>query len=106
LRVSKKYFNHDNTRIIIVGKAESFAFSLAKKGFITNFYDNYAEFVKPTEVTATPPSNLTAKQIVTNYISAIGGEAALKKVTGVQQNADMEIQGNKLAVTMKNWHLI
>jgi zinc protease len=101
LRVSKKYFNHDNTRIIIVGKAESFAFSLAKKGFITNFYDNYAEFVKPTEVTATPPSNLTAKQIVTNYISAIGGEAALKKVTGVQQNADMEIQGNKLAVTMK-----
>lgn len=46
LRVAKKYYNHDNTRIVIVGKGEAFVPGLAKAGFKTQIFDNYANPVK------------------------------------------------------------
>ncbi|WP_316804639.1 pitrilysin family protein [Pedobacter nototheniae] len=42
LRVAKKYFNHDNTRVVIVGKTEQFIEGLKKAGFTVNQFDNYA----------------------------------------------------------------
>ncbi|NII85810.1 insulinase family protein [Pedobacter sp. SG908] len=100
LRVTKKYFNHDNTRIVIVGKTDAFAAGLAKAGFKTQVYDNYANPVKATE-TATVQTAAPA-EIIKNYIKAIGGEEAIKKITSLQQNGEMEMQGQKLAVTIKN----
>ncbi|WP_432712005.1 M16 family metallopeptidase [Pedobacter sp.] len=46
LRVSKKYFNHDNTRVVIVGKQDAFLPGLIKQGFIVKTYDPYAVPVK------------------------------------------------------------
>jgi zinc protease len=100
LRVAKKYYNHDNTRIVIVGKTDAFAAGLTKAGFKTQVYDNYANPVKVTE-TATAPTAAPA-EIIKNYIKAIGGEEAIKKITSLQQNGEMEMQGQKLAVTIKN----
>ncbi|WP_448633929.1 hypothetical protein [Pedobacter panaciterrae] len=42
LRVSKKYFNHDNSRVVIVGQANQFLPGLKKTGFIIKEYDSYA----------------------------------------------------------------
>lgn len=42
LRVSKKYFNHDNTRVVIVGKTAQFLPGLRKAGFPVKQFDNYA----------------------------------------------------------------
>ena len=42
LRVSKKYFNYANTRIVIVGKQETFLQNLKKLGFTVKTFDNYA----------------------------------------------------------------
>ncbi|RLJ77253.1 M16 family metallopeptidase [Pedobacter alluvionis] len=100
LRVAKKYYYHDNTRIVIVGKTDAFATGLTKAGFETQIYDNYANPVKATE-TATAPTAAPA-EIIRNYIKAIGGEEAIKKITSLQQNGEMEMQGQKLAVTIKN----
>jgi len=100
LRVTKKYFNHDNTRIVIVGKTDAFAAGLTKAGFKTQVYDNYANAVKATETTAIPTA--TPAEIIKNYIKAIGGEEAIKKITSLQQNGEMEMQGQKLTVTIKN----
>ena len=47
LRVSKKYFNYDNTRVVIVGKKETFVPGLTKLGYTVNTYDNYAKPVAP-----------------------------------------------------------
>lgn len=41
LRVSRKYFNHDNARIVIVGKTEQFLPGLKKVGFEIRQYDRY-----------------------------------------------------------------
>lgn len=100
LRVTKKYFNHDNTRIVIVGKTDAFAAGLTKAGFKTQVYDNYANAVKATETAAVPTA--APAEIIKNYIKAIGGEEAIKKITSLQQNGEMEMQGQKLTVTMKN----
>lgn len=100
LRVTKKYFNHDNTRIVIVGKTDAFAAGLTKVGFKTQAYDNYANAVKATEATAVPTA--APAEIIKNYIKAIGGEEAIKKITSLQQSGEMEMQGQKLTVTIKN----
>ncbi|MBT2562919.1 insulinase family protein [Pedobacter sp. ISL-68] len=100
LRVTKKYFNHDNTRIVIVGKSDAFAAGLTKAGFKTQVYDNYANAVKATETAAVPTA--APAEIIKNYIKAIGGEEAIKKITSLQQNGEMEMQGQKLMVTIKN----
>jgi zinc protease len=42
IRVSKKYFLHDNARVVIVGKAEQFLPGLKKSGFDIRQFDNYA----------------------------------------------------------------
>ncbi|WP_421946038.1 M16 family metallopeptidase [Pedobacter sp.] len=100
LRVSKKYFNHDNTRIIIVGKTDVFVPGLTKAGFTVKAFDNYAAPVTATSGTTAAPAK-SAQEVIGNYVKAIGGEAALKKVTALQQTGEMDMQGNKLAVAFK-----
>lgn len=101
LRVAKKYYNHDNTRVVIVGKTETFTPGLKKAGFTVNEFDNFAKPVKAT-AGASSAATKTAKEIVDGYITAIGGAAAIKKITSLQQNAEMEMKGQKLTVTMKD----
>lgn len=98
-RVSQKYFGHDNTRIVIVGKKEVFAAGLAKLGFTIKDYDNFAAPVKA--VAASTAATKTAQEILTKYIAAVGGEAEVKKVTSIVSTGDFEIQGQKLALTIK-----
>ncbi|MFC3561902.1 M16 family metallopeptidase [Pedobacter jamesrossensis] len=99
LRVAKKYFSHDNTRVIIVGKTEAFVPGLKKAGFTVNTFDNYATPASATSTTTAPTKS--AKEIISSYITAIGGEAALKKVTSLEETSEMDIQGNKLALNTK-----
>ena len=101
LRIAKKYYNHDNTRVVIVGKTETFTPGLKKAGFSVSEFDNLAEPVKATASTGTTATK-SAKEIVDSYITAIGGAAAIKKITSLQQSAEMEMQGQKLTVTMKD----
>ena len=101
LRIAKKYYNHDNTRVVIVGKTETFTPGLKKAGFSVSEFDNLAEPVKATASTGTAATK-SAKEIVDSYITAIGGAAAIKKITSIQQNAEMEMQGQKLTVTIKD----
>jgi Predicted Zn-dependent peptidases len=46
LRVSKKYFLHDNARVVIVGKTEMFLSGLKKSGFNIKEFSGYAEPIK------------------------------------------------------------
>jgi predicted Zn-dependent peptidase len=52
LRVSKKYFNHANTRIVIVGKQEVVLPALNKLGYTVKTYDIYAKPVTAPAVVA------------------------------------------------------
>ena len=98
-RVSQKYFGHDNTRVIIVGKKEVFAPGLSKLGYAIKDYDAFAGPVKAAA--ASTAATKTAQEIVSKYITAVGGAAELKKVTSMVSTGDFEIQGQKLALTIK-----
>jgi hypothetical protein len=97
-RVSQKYFNYSNTRIVIVGKAETVQPGLAKLGYAVNQYDKYANPVTASTAKAT---NMSATDVVNNYIKAVGGEAAIKKVNTVLMNMDMSVQGMTLDAVQK-----
>jgi zinc protease len=43
LRVSRRYFNTDNARVVIVGKADQFVPGFKKAGFKVKSYDRYAK---------------------------------------------------------------
>lgn len=100
LRVAKKYYNHDNTRVVIVGKSDAFSAGLTKAGFKTQVFDNYASPVKATETVSA--ATASPAQIISNYIKAIGGAEAIKKITSLQQTGEMEVPGQKLTVNIKN----
>jgi zinc protease len=100
LRVSKKYFGHDDTRIVIVGKQDVFVPALKKLGFSVKAFDNYAAPV--TENTqASAAVKKTGKEIIATYLNAIGGETELKKINSLLQTGDFEVQGQKLNATIR-----
>ena len=103
LRVSKKYFGHDDTRIVIVGKQEVFVPALTKLGFTVKAFDNYAAPVTAT-AQSTAAVKKSAQEIISAYLTAIGGESELKKVTSLLQTGDFEVQGQKLNATIRSMH--
>ena len=101
LRVSKKYFGHDDTRVVIVGKQETFVPGLKQKGFTVNLFDKFAVPVKEGAAGASTAVKKSATEIIAKYLTAIGGEAELKKVTALELTGTMEVQGQKLAASIK-----
>jgi zinc protease len=101
LRVSKKYFGHDNARVIVVGKKETVLPGLSKLGHPVKLYDSYANPVTASASTAAAAPKKTASEVISKYITVIGGEAELKKINSIEEIADFEVQGQKLAANMK-----
>jgi zinc protease len=97
-RVSQKYFNYNNTRVVVVGKAETVQAGLSKLGYGIKKYDRFA---KPAAAKAVAAVNLGAADIIGKYITAIGGAAELKKITSVLMTGEMTVQGMKLNVSQK-----
>src|SRR5690606_10619269 len=77
-RVSNKYLNKDNSRIVIVGNAEKILPNLNRLGFPIKHFDKYANPVTPesNEVTMDESEKTTepvsAASIIDKYLTAIG----------------------------------
>lgn len=101
-RVAQKYFNHANTRVVVTGRAAQITEPLERLGYSIKHFDKYARLVEPTaQATPAMPAGVTAQNIVTQYVNAIGGEAAIKKVNSLLMEGSMEVQGQQLNVVMK-----
>jgi len=100
LRVAQKYFNYDNTRVVVVGGAAQMLEGLKKSGYPVKLYDKFAN---PLVEGAPAASTVDVKpaDVIKGYINALGGEAELKKLTSYTVSMDMSMQGMKLAVTQK-----
>jgi len=81
-RVAQKYIAGDKLLITVVGKGQEVAPSLEQFGTV-NYYDMYAN---PADAPSflTMPEGVTAKNVVDNYIKAIGGKDALMKINAYQ----------------------
>ncbi|WP_300671607.1 pitrilysin family protein [Soonwooa sp.] len=87
----------NQSRIFVAGKTSEVSDGLEKLGFAVNYYDKDANAI-------TKPSaqkiNVTAAQVADKYITAIGGKAALDKVTSIATTAAASVQGMALDMSM------
>ncbi|MDQ6813872.1 MAG: insulinase family protein, partial [Bacteroidota bacterium] len=100
-RVVQKYFNSSNNRIVVVGNAAQMQSELAKLNYPIKMYDRFADPVVEGQKSAAA-TNVKATDVLNNYITAIGGADALKKVTSIFATMSMQMQGMNLAVQVKN----
>ncbi len=93
---AKKYIKPDKALFLAVGDItviEPLMKNVAKGEKVTE-YDFYAEKVVRSGI----PVGLTAKNVIANYVEALGGAENLKKVQDMQMSASMSVQGMELSM--------
>ncbi|MBS1496147.1 MAG: insulinase family protein [Bacteroidetes bacterium] len=106
-RVSKEFFNEQNSRIIMVGNGSKILPNLARLGYPIKKYDKYANPVidAPKEANVNESSKTTDKvsayDIVQGYLKAIGGKDEALKVTSINSEISMEMMGRSFEGTNK-----
>jgi len=98
-QAADKYFNHNDTRIIVVGKADEVKNGLEQLNMPVKMYDQYARPV--VKSAANTSVNVDAKTVIGDYIKAIGGESALAQVKSINATGSMSIQGTQLTYHQK-----
>jgi len=91
---AKKYFKPENAWIIVVGNkehAEGIKQFAADK--TVQFYDLNAN---PTAAPETKTADISAEQIIDNYVKAIGGVDAINKITDYKMKANMSAMGQEM----------
>ncbi len=101
LRVSKKYFNMDNARILVTGKALDVLPNLEKLPYKINYFDTNAEPTSKPEMSKPLPDGVTTQTIVDNYIKAIGGKTKVDAVKTTSISYEAKMQGRVLNMNIK-----
>ncbi|SDB60702.1 Predicted Zn-dependent peptidase [Flavobacteriaceae bacterium MAR_2010_188] len=91
MRVANKYFQPENSRIIVVGKGSEVLENLEKTGYPINYYDKYAKKVEKPVFSKPIPEGVTAKSVLDTYIARVGGKDKLSKVNTVYNVAEVSI---------------
>ncbi|MGF7230182.1 M16 family metallopeptidase [Arachidicoccus sp.] len=99
MRVAKKYFNYDNSRVVITGKAEDILPGLKAMGYPVKLYDKDANPVAAE--TPGKVADVSTKDVIDKYINAIGGVENLKKVHTLLVNGSMGVQGMSIPFVEK-----
>ena len=103
---AKNYFLTDNTRVFITGKGSEILESIENieyngKKLKVRYFDKYANEIERPNYTV--DSNISAEDVIDNYIKAIGGKDALSEVTSIEIKATSNIQGTVLEMySIKN----
>ena len=103
---AKNYFLTDNTRVFITGKGSEILESIENieyngKKLNVRYFDKYANEIERPNYTV--DSNISAEDVIDNYIKAIGGKDALSEVTSIEIKATSNIQGTVLEMySIKN----
>jgi len=100
-RVAQKYFNVDNARIIVVGKALDVLPNLEKLGYKINYFDIEANPTKKPEMSKPIPDGVTIKTVIDNFVDAIGGKDKIATVTSIVKKSEASMQGRILNMEMK-----
>lgn len=98
---ANKYFLADNARIIVVGKAADVLPGLEKSKIPVQYFDKYGNPTEKPVMNKPVPAGVTAKTVLDKYITAIGGEKAVKNVKTIATKASATIQGMPFVLTTK-----
>ncbi|KMQ69104.1 peptidase M16 [Chryseobacterium sp. FH2] len=89
----------NQSRIFIAGKASDISEGLETLGYPVKYYDKDANPVaKPAAQKV--DAGVTVSSVADKYINAIGGNAALQKVTSISTDATTKVQGMDMSMKM------
>jgi len=91
-RAAEKYLKPENMYITVVGNGAVIKDGLSQFGEIKQF-DNMGNPAREVEMADT---DMTAEQVLGNYIEAIGGEENVSKIERAKISSSAEVQGMKL----------
>jgi predicted Zn-dependent peptidase len=80
MRVANKYFLADNLRIVITGKGSEVIEGLEKLKIPMFYFDKFGNPTEKPAMKKAVPAGVTVKTIIDGYVTAIGGDKALKTV--------------------------
>jgi zinc protease len=101
MRVASKYVAADKLRITIVGKGSEIVPALGKLNIPIFHFDKFGNPIASPNYKTPVTVNVTAKSVLSNYISKIGGEKALTDVKSIVMIASGTIQGTPVELTVK-----
>ncbi|SKB47689.1 Predicted Zn-dependent peptidase [Salegentibacter holothuriorum] len=104
-RVANKYYQTDNMRIVVAGKASEIAENLEKvefngKTIPVKYYNKLGEEVEKPEAKEVDAS-VTVEKVYADYIEAVGGRDAVENVESVVMTAKASVQGMALNLSLK-----
>ncbi|MDQ0780427.1 pitrilysin family protein [Chryseobacterium sp. W4I1] len=85
----------NQSRIFIAGKASDISEGLEKLGYPVKYYDKEANPVAKTTAQKVDAS-VTIGSVADKYINAIGGLAAVQKITSISTDASTKVQGMEM----------
>jgi predicted Zn-dependent peptidase len=104
-RVSNKYFNKDNARIVVVGNGAKILPNLSRLGYPVKKFDKNAnpvvEKAIETSTKETPKNDdaVSAQSIIESYLKSIGGKDELRKINSIKSTFTMDAMGTSLQGT-------
>lgn len=99
LRVSQKYMNYQNTRIVVVGNLSQIPDSLRKSGYLIKYFDTFADAIVAGSDKSKPV--VSATDVIRHFLAAIGGIEKLKEIKTEESTSNMTVSGMSLTVIQK-----
>ncbi len=105
-KAANNYFLTDNTRVFITGKGSEILESIENieyngKKIKVRYFDKYANEIEKPDYSV--DSDISAEDVINEYVKAIGGKDALAEVTSIEVKATSNIQGTVLEMySVKN----
>ena len=105
-KAANNYFLTDNTRVFITGKGSEILESIENikyngKKLKVRYFDKYANEIERPDYSI--DSDISAEDVINEYVKAIGGKDALTEVTSIEIKATSNVQGTVLEMySIKN----
>ncbi|MFO7863587.1 MAG: insulinase family protein [Salinivirgaceae bacterium] len=97
--MAEKYIKPENVYIVVAGDKSELKKTL-KRFDSDGKIQIYDAWGNELEDNTTVPTDITAQEVIDNYIKAIGGAEEMKKMKTVKQEGEIEMQGQKIATTL------
>lgn len=90
---AQKYFGQDNSRIIVVGKAEDVLPALQSMDMPIKYFNRYAEEVEAPQQAGEIEGDVTAMSVINDYLTKIGGKDKAKSLKSMKATFAFEAPG-------------
>ena len=99
MRVANKYFLEDNARILVVGKGSEVISGLERLKIPMFYFDKFGNPAEKPVMKKPVPPGVTVKAIIDAYVTAIGGEKAIKSVKSISNSGTTKIPQAPMPLT-------